>query len=305
MSDFKQEYGQFTFEEVKECFRVFDLDNNNFVGATELKRIYQILGENCTDDDIDEMISMCDDDGDGQIDLKEFANIIFKHTGGQKESDLKQIKTNDKDNKKLSKLLNSNQDNVSKNKLPSLSPPKQKIKKVHALTKQELRNRVLLMTNMLKQLNINENDINSIEKRFGKMNNDEGLFSFDEFCECLDDSKKNPVCGALFQLFQHDKDIKLIDYREFLIALVNVLTNDKYIKAKFCFKLFDRDGSNSIDRDELIKILQSTHFSSEEQVSKKADTIFHHTDENDDGELSFDEFINVVDKFPNLIFPSF
>ena len=33
------EFGPFTVEEVKECFIAFDLDDNSFVGAGELRRV--------------------------------------------------------------------------------------------------------------------------------------------------------------------------------------------------------------------------------------------------------------------------
>lgn len=47
-------------------------------------RVYQYLGENANDEDIDEMIKMCDQDGDGQISFDEFARMIFRHSGPPK-----------------------------------------------------------------------------------------------------------------------------------------------------------------------------------------------------------------------------
>ena len=35
----KVEFGPFTVEEVRECFQAFDLDDNDFVGAGELRRV--------------------------------------------------------------------------------------------------------------------------------------------------------------------------------------------------------------------------------------------------------------------------
>lgn len=78
-------FGPFTKTEIEECFNAFDLDGNGFLCASELRKVYQFIGESCTDDDIDEIISMMDDDGDGQISFKEFFNLIFKHSGPPKK----------------------------------------------------------------------------------------------------------------------------------------------------------------------------------------------------------------------------
>ena len=46
MADIKAsqaEFGPFTVEEVKECFQAFDLDDNDFVGAGELRRVSFLL----------------------------------------------------------------------------------------------------------------------------------------------------------------------------------------------------------------------------------------------------------------------
>ena len=42
-ADDKVEFGPFTVEEVKECFHAFDLDDNDFVGAGELRRVLSFL----------------------------------------------------------------------------------------------------------------------------------------------------------------------------------------------------------------------------------------------------------------------
>jgi hypothetical protein len=55
--------GKFTDHEIKEAFEAFDLDHNHFVGAAELRHVLINIGEQVTDDEVDEMIRMCDKDG--------------------------------------------------------------------------------------------------------------------------------------------------------------------------------------------------------------------------------------------------
>ena len=51
---------QFTDEEIQGCFDSFDLDGNGFISAAEIAQCFRKLGEKVTDQEIDEMIKMCD-----------------------------------------------------------------------------------------------------------------------------------------------------------------------------------------------------------------------------------------------------
>ena len=62
----------FTDSEIKDAFFTFDMTGNGFVGASEIRFVLDALGENVTDEEIDEMIRMIDLDGDGQVNYKEF-----------------------------------------------------------------------------------------------------------------------------------------------------------------------------------------------------------------------------------------
>jgi hypothetical protein len=72
--------GKFSDAEIKEAFTSFDLDRNNFVGAAEIRHVLTNIGENVTDEEVDEMIRMCDKDGDGQVSYEEFYRMV---TGGR------------------------------------------------------------------------------------------------------------------------------------------------------------------------------------------------------------------------------
>jgi serine/threonine-protein phosphatase 2B regulatory subunit len=41
------------------------------------------------------------------------------------------------------------------------------------------------------------------------------------------------------------------------------------------------------------------------EVSRKAETIMSQADKNGDGVMSFDEFVTISKKFPNILFPSY
>ena len=75
----KQSRQPFSDEEIKETFRCFDLNDNGYIGASEIKFVLEKLDENVTDEEVDEMIRMLDLDGDGQVNFKEF----YKMATGQ------------------------------------------------------------------------------------------------------------------------------------------------------------------------------------------------------------------------------
>lgn len=64
-------------EELKEAFRVFDKDGNGLISSAELRHIMTSLGERLTDEEVSEMISEADKNGDGQVDYSEFCEMML------------------------------------------------------------------------------------------------------------------------------------------------------------------------------------------------------------------------------------
>ncbi|KAK1245182.1 hypothetical protein MKX08_004811 [Trichoderma sp. CBMAI-0020] len=63
-------------EELKEAFKVFDVNNDGFISPEDLRHCMRLLGEKMTDDEVDEMIREGDLDGDGRIDYQEFVQMM-------------------------------------------------------------------------------------------------------------------------------------------------------------------------------------------------------------------------------------
>mmetsp|Transcript_10234 Transcript_10234/g.38019 ORF Transcript_10234/g.38019 Transcript_10234/m.38019 type:complete len:167 (-) Transcript_10234:111-611(-) len=64
--------------EIMKAFRLFDDDDTGRITLANLKRVAKELGENMTDDELQEMIDEADKNGDGAVDEEEFANIMRK-----------------------------------------------------------------------------------------------------------------------------------------------------------------------------------------------------------------------------------
>ncbi|NXR93135.1 GUC1B protein, partial [Hypocryptadius cinnamomeus] len=95
-----------------------------------------------------------------------------------------------------------------------------------------------------------------------------------------------------------------IDFLEYVAALNLVLRGKLEHKLRWTFKVYDKDGNGCIDKPELLEIVESiyrlkkvcwsdvedrTPLLTPEEV---VDRIFQLVDENGDGQLSLDEFID-------------
>ena len=65
-------------EEIIKVFRLFDDDETGKITFRNLKRVAKELGENMTDEELQEMIDEADRDGDGEINEEEFLRIMKK-----------------------------------------------------------------------------------------------------------------------------------------------------------------------------------------------------------------------------------
>ncbi|CAI9116583.1 OLC1v1017769C1 [Oldenlandia corymbosa var. corymbosa] len=67
-------------EDLKEAFKVFDKDQNGFVSEAEIRRVMTNLGEKMTDEEVDEMFSAADVNGEGEINYEELARMMVMET---------------------------------------------------------------------------------------------------------------------------------------------------------------------------------------------------------------------------------
>ncbi|KAK6642305.1 Centrin-1 [Polyplax serrata] len=67
-----------TKEEILKAFRLFDEDNTGKISFRNIKKVAKDLGENLTDEELQEMIDEADRDGDGEINQEEFFRIMKK-----------------------------------------------------------------------------------------------------------------------------------------------------------------------------------------------------------------------------------
>jgi calcium-dependent protein kinase len=83
-----------------------------------------------------------------------------------------------------------------------------------------------------------------------------------------------------------------IDFTEFLLATVNhkkLLSQERMTQV---FKMFDKDGSGTIDKDEIKEFFSMSDAGNEEFINE----LIEEVDKNGDGEISFNEFKDMMIK---------
>lgn len=229
------------------------------------------------------MIRMVDKDGDGQVCFEEFYGMV---TGGKKPP------------AGLGAAAGGRGGAANQPGKKGAPPPPtgQTVVQQRSAKKQALED-------FAKDANIKTETVKKAFKRFQTANKDKsGMIDYTEFCELLQ-VDPSPMGERLFQLFDYDRAGQ-IDIREFLIALSNFTGANKDDRLKFAFMVFDEDGNGVITNEELTRILKANHMaSSNSEVARKAETIMSQADKDGDGVITFDEFVVVSKKFPNILFP--
>ena len=64
-------------EELAKAFQLFDEDSSGRISLRNMRRIAKELGENLTDDELQEVIDFCDKDGRGEILLEDFCTVLL------------------------------------------------------------------------------------------------------------------------------------------------------------------------------------------------------------------------------------
>lgn len=192
--------GRFTDDEILEAFKAFDLDKNNFVGAAEIRHVLINIGEQVTDEEVDEMIRMVDSDGDGQVSWEEFYSMV---TGGKK---VPQGLGADTRGGALAGISGGASAGISGG--ASVAPPPSGASVVQARN-----NKKSKLEEFAKENNLKPESIKKSYKRFQATDKDKsGLLDYTEFCEVLQ-VDPSPQCEGVFQLFDYEKTGQ-IDARE-------------------------------------------------------------------------------------------
>ena len=80
-------------DEFREAFNSFDKDGGGSIDAKELKDLMASVGQNPTDEELQEMIAIADADGTGDIDFAEFVTLMAHKMADEKSEEVLVCKT--------------------------------------------------------------------------------------------------------------------------------------------------------------------------------------------------------------------
>ena len=137
---------------------------------------------------------------------------------------------------------------------------------------------------------LSEKEVKKLKENFQKIDtNGDGMLSLEEVKKAISHNKGISLSNVeqIFKSIDTDNSGN-IDYTEFIAASLDkniYLQENKLYEA---FKLFDVDGSGKISKDEIAYILGT------EKKSKEIEKLFKKYDTNNDGEIDFKEFVNMM-----------
>ena len=163
------------------------------------------------------------------------------------------------------------------------------VKEFKALEKQEEKVR---MSNLLRgKLKISNIDVLTAYDKFFKK------YPSGKICKenFLEESKGNLIAESLFDVFDEDKS-GCLDFYEFMMAKNTSSFQTPEEKLSWIFSAFDRDGSGSIDTNEIKDIVRGLYKIAskplvEENILASVKEITDAIDVNNDGDISKEEFI--------------
>jgi serine/threonine-protein phosphatase 2B regulatory subunit len=281
----------FSDDEIKQAFDTFDLDRNRFVGAAELSHILNIMGEEVTDQEIDEMINMCDGDGDGQVTFDEFYKLMTQPPPlpTAPPASTASAAWDPKVKQKLAAMNMAN------------SPQRVMITQAERGATVETVVRKLAGSSG----KIKPSQIKKVYRRFQEIDSDgSGHIDFREFLNALDMPDTQHSRGV-FQVFDADGS-NSISLKEFIVCLSRYTTASQSEKVKFAFMMFDEDGSGKIERNELLRMLQASFLVedfSEGELEQRVDLVYEKVGKDTREPISYEDFIMLSNAHAGLIFP--
>jgi len=275
----------FSDEEIREAFVTFDLDHNSFVGAAEIKHLLGLIGETATDDEIDEMIRMCDADGDGQVTYDEFYKLMVNP---QKERPLPAQPT-----------------------IPvKKAPPKLTDIRGGGMGGELPQSRVAeVLRDVITQLagggRMKPSHIKKIYKSFQAVDKDNsGFVDYHEFLEVLK-QKDSLIMKEVFKCFDLDFN-GTVELKEFITVLSGFTTATKTDKLKFAFMMFDERGDGKLDKTQLSRIIRANFMTatiSVTEADQKCADVYSHLRLIPTDHITYEQFMQVASEKLHLLYP--
>ncbi|KAK3089991.1 hypothetical protein FSP39_008270 [Pinctada imbricata] len=275
-------YTEEQIDEFKEAFSLFDKDGDGCITTKELGTVMRSLGQQPTEQDLQDMINEVDEDGSGTIEFSEFLDMMRKKGGENKDDE-------DEELKGAFKVF----DKDGNGKI-SASELRQVMKNLgEQLTDEEI-------DEMIKEADIDGDDEVDFEvytevfRRFDKLGN--GTISTDGLGKVMRALGQKPTEGELTAMIkEYDKSGNgFISYTDFMDIMIKRQQNEEVSAEDLAevFSVFDLEGSGKISALCLKEAMSSLGINVTEE---DADEMIKEVDTDADGLVDIKEFKEAFD----------
>ena len=143
-----------------------------------------------------------------------------------------------------------------------------------------------------------------LQNKFREIAGEDNKIDRNEFCNGLRLNNKR-IVNRIFDIFDKDHN-NYLDINEFIYGIESLINGEKEEKIRFAFDIHDFDSSGDIDRKELKVLIKNILLENNlefdvNQVDLIVDEFFKTADLDDSGAIDFNEFLSLVDDYPDLI----
>ncbi|KAH0795066.1 EF hand family protein [Histomonas meleagridis] len=166
-----------------------------------------------------------------------------------------------------------------------------------------------LVSDLVASTHFSEEEINILFEKYGylsKLGHDDGTIDMEEFKEALG-LRSVGFAQRIFAAFDRDNSAT-IEFPEYVKGLSSICPRASIDeKAKFCFGLFDVDGNGTIERQELKSVLALSMKENGsvkltlEQLNQSVEETYRQIDTDDNGVISYDEFLGAARANPSIL----
>ncbi|KAL1922409.1 uncharacterized protein VTP21DRAFT_9948 [Calcarisporiella thermophila] len=153
------------------------------------------------------------------------------------------------------------------------------------------------LEDMVNTTNFTAEEIQRLYRRFMKLDKDgSGTIDKDEFLS-IPQVANNPLASRMIDIFDEDGGGD-VDFKEFITGLsIFSAKGNKTEKLRFAFKVYDMDRDGYISNGELFLVLKMMVGNNlrDQQLQQIVDKTIMEADKDQDGRISFEEFLAVVE----------
>jgi Ca2+-binding EF-hand superfamily protein len=309
----------FSEEDIAAAFRRCDMDRNGFIGLSDLRTTLAALREHATEEEMDEMLSMLDQDGDGQVEFAEFRRLVQTDIMGVTQTQAELLRAAgaapqpmqpgqapaQQQEQKQPQPEEKSQPAAASAASSSLRPAAPTPATDVQVDRHSLQNALALLGNTNAALKLSLPKLQALFQ--GQRGAAAALLDANELVEAMSakgDEAAAAAVRAMCAFFSDDRTGKA-RLRSVIIALAAALDKaDRTEKIKFAFSVCDPQKRGFISRADLTDILRATLLTLPEQEIQRRAALLIAASLSSDARIEFSQFIAVAKKFPNVIFPT-